>query len=285
MSACEECGGGPILLDSRRGEAVCSNCSLVISETTFDFQEPRSEESREATTLNAGFPQTRMFNDSRDAGGAFINEESRSRIRRLAWLSEHSSSNRDRSVKKLYAAVNDACRKLQLANQFRDRVFYLSKRAYEKGVLRNQEFSLIVGAAIRLAAQESKVYLSDDAILKVLIISRERPKKQLQRAYRVVKRELALTALHTTPQMLLPKVSETLSLPVNVVRETRKMLDEFVVIHRPEVALAGAIFAASRKVGYDIKQTKIASASGTSDVSLRACVKRMWPDVLQGGNP
>jgi transcription initiation factor TFIIIB Brf1 subunit/transcription initiation factor TFIIB len=281
MSACEECGGGPILLDSRRGEAVCGACSLVASETTFDFQEPRSEESREATTLNAGFPQTRMFNDSRDAGGAFINEESRSRIRRLAWLSEHSSSNRDRSVKKLYAAVNDACRKLQLANQFRDRVFYLSKRAYEKGVLRNQEFSLIVGAAIRLAAQENKMYLSDDTILKVLTISRERPKKQLQRAYRVVKRELALTALRTTPQMLLPKVNATLSLPVNVVRETRKLLDEYTVLHRPEVDLAAAIFVAARRANHDIKQNRIALACGTSDVSLRDRVKKMWPDALE----
>ena len=281
MSQCEECGA-LVLMDTHRGEAVCTNCSLVSVETAFNFQEPRgNEEPREATTLNAGFPQTRMFNDSRDAGGALIREESRSRIRRLTWLSAHSSSNRDRSIKKLFAVAEDACRKLQFRAQFRDRVFYLSKRAYEKGLLRNQEFSLIVGASIRLAAQENKMYLSDDAILKVLTISRERPKKQLQRAYRVIKRELSLHALRTTPQMLLSKVNETLSLPANVVRATRALLDEFTVFHRPEVDLAAAIFAAARRENYDIKQNKIALACGTSDVSLRDRVKKMWPDVLE----
>ena len=125
------------------------------------------------------------------------------------------------------------------------------------------------------------MYLSDDAILKVLTISRERPKKQLQRAYRVIKRELALHTLRTTPQMLLLKVSETLSLPANVVRETRKLLDEFTVFHRPEVDLAAAIFAAARREKCDIKQNKIALACGTTDVSLRDRVKKMWPDVLE----
>ena len=123
---CEECGA-LVLTDTHRGEAVCTNCSLVAAETAFDFQEPRgNEEPREATTLNAGFPQTRMFNDSRDAGGALIKEESRSRVRRLAWLSAHSSSNRDRSIKKLFAAVEDACRKLQFRAQFRDRSIFQS---------------------------------------------------------------------------------------------------------------------------------------------------------------
>jgi len=72
---CEECGA-LVLTDTHRGEAVCTNCSLVAAETAFDFQEPRgNEEPREATTLNAGFPQTRMFNDSRDAGGALAVEK------------------------------------------------------------------------------------------------------------------------------------------------------------------------------------------------------------------
>ena len=274
---CEECDG-VLQLDGARREMVCTQCSLVSS--IFEFGTEVTNDVRETISVNTRLPETRIYNEFSDANGAALGEIARNNMKRLAWLNTHSLGKRDRSMKRLFTVSTDVCRKLQLSRQLSDRITFLSREIYDTGILRNQEFSLIVGAAVKLAMQESKAFLDEKALLRVLVIARNRPEAQLWRAYRESKRALKMYALRTTSQSLLPRAASVLELPANVQRKTRELLESFEAQNRPEVDLAAAIFAASRISGFKVKQVDVAVACKTTDVSLRSRVKKLWPEVL-----
>ena len=278
MTQCEECGN-PVLFN--RGEAACSGCGLVAEFTDFDTSIPSSGIPEGSSVVNTGLQITRLLNETKDANGTNINDEARARMRRLKWLDSHTVRRKDRSVRRLFGMMNDASRKLGLSDQLRDRAFFLCKQVYAKGVLPNQEFSLLVGATIKLAAQEYGIFVSDKSLLEVLVIARERPLAQLHRAYRVTKRALAMYGMRSTPQMLFPRVAEELRLSPETRTMTRELLTEFKVYNHPEVALAAAVYVASVRTGMKLTQTAIAKSCGTSDISLRARVRKMWPEVLK----
>lgn len=270
---CDECGA-PAHPDAR-GEFVCSNCSLVLNNTIIDaspgpvYDAPRPEPS---SFINTGAPTTRITNERYDARGSVINETARERMRNLTWLDNHSSRPRDRSIRRLHNMVVDVGLKLGLPQMLRDRAFYLVKQAYSHGVLRGQEFTLLVGVCLMLAAKEAKYHLPTKVLLSRLIISRQNPNRQLNRAYRTVKKALAMQIDTVSPSALLPAVSVKMKLDRDMLSAIHNLLArmEDDNYHRPEVDLGAAIYLSSLKLGRGLSQVAIATACGTTDVSIRS---------------
>ena len=268
---CTECGG-PTFTDTIRGEIVCSVCSLVL-DRVFDSRPAPTYEGVSSETVsftNTGVPSTRFTNERRDALGSNINTSTRDKIKRLAWLNDHSSRRKDRSVKRLYHILSAACMKLEMNQQLRDRAFFLTKKAYEKGALANQEFSLLVGSTIMLALQESKRPMKVKDILAVLPVARNRPERQLNRAYRIVKRSLGLQELRKTPEMIV----DASNLPPAIARKAREILRSMPERQKPEVDAAFAIFVAAQSAGAPMAQTKVAAMCGTTDISIRMRLRK-----------
>lgn len=277
---CEECGS-PTFADSVHGEIVCSGCSLVI-EQMLDARPMVTHEgdmlSAETVSFtNTGMPSTRLTNERYDGRGNAIHQETRDRMKRIAWLDAHSLRRKDRSIKRLHGMVSSACTKLGTTTQMRDRAFFLTKKAYEKGALHNQEFALLAGSAIMLAFQEAGRHISFDEVLRVLPVSRHRPKRQLARAYRITKRTLGLGNVRGGPELILSK----LALPHDILREAKSVLRSMPERRKPEVDAAFAVFVAAERAGKPIPQTRVATMCGTTDVSLRARCRKEQPQYLQ----
>ena len=286
MTDCEECGG-PCIVDHVRGEMFCSNCSLVVDDTIIDASPVTSEDvpRPETAGINAGVGATRITNDRYDARGGVINEVTREKMRNLTWLDNHSTRSKDRSIRRLHNMVVDVGLKLGLPQPLRDRAFYLVKRGYESGVLRNQEFALLVGACFMLAAKESRYNLPPKLLLSRLVIARQNPLRQLNRAYRVVKRGLHVDVAMVSPSMLLPSVSVKIHLDREMCVATDHLLEQMRGgnYHRPEVELGAAIYLAALRLGRKIPQVAIAEACGTTDVSIRSFLNLPKLQILRSG--
>jgi transcription initiation factor TFIIIB Brf1 subunit/transcription initiation factor TFIIB len=277
---CDECGGDTAV-DDVRGEIGCTNCGLVV-EQVIDISTPENFESFQqdlGIQMNTGLLVAHVRNDPRDGGGGRIKGDMRNRMQSLVWLNNHTARKRDRSFQRLFMMVTDICQKLGLSAR-RDRAFYIVKQAYALKVLHNQEFSLLVGGAVMLAAQESNVYIGLDAMLRVVNISRKKPKKQLSRAYREIKRTLNMP-VRNRPEMALPVIAVKMGLSMKVITECRHILsDRPEALHRPEVELAAAIYVASIRMNLPVSQTKVAEACATSDVSLRVLLRESFPEYV-----
>ena len=287
MTSCDECGN-PCIVDHVRGETFCSNCSLVTNETVIDTTPASSNEDAprpETAHLNSGIQATRIMNERYDARGGVINEATRDKMRNLTWLDNHSTCSKDRSIRRLHNMVVDVGLKLGLPQPLRDRAFYLVKKGYECGVLRNQEFALLVGACFMLAAKESKYNLPPKLLISRLVIARQNPLRQLNRAYRVVKRGLHVDVAMVSPSTLLPTVSVKLKLDRAMCTATDHLLEQMAGgnYHRPEVELGAAIYLADHGLGRKIPQVAIAEACGTTDVSIRSFLNLPKLQILRSG--
>ncbi len=274
---CDECGA--IAHPDARGEFVCSNCSLVLNNTILDSSPIRTEDNPrpEPTGLNTGISTTRLMNERYDGRGNTINDDTRSKMRRLTWVNDHAIRRKDRSIKRIYALTNGVCSKLSFSPSLRDRTFYLVKKAYEKNVLHNQEFSLLVGGATMIAAREANMYVSVKTLLSVLDISRVNPEKQLRSAYRQMKRALGMYEIHGTASMIL----SSLDIDVALKFEARRLLEIIQPPAKPEVDAATALFAAARRKGMPMAQVQVAKLCGTNDVSIRARLRKFFPEYVK----
>ena len=277
---CDECGG-ETTTDEVRGEVICMVCSLIV-EQTMDILPSTDFES---TRRDTGLLLTRFYNERRDANGTSISNRTHDRMRRLAWLDQHVSRRKDRSIGRLFLMVTDICQKLEMMNT-RDRAFYLVKQAYARKTM-HQEFSLLVGSAIMLAAQEASVFINMDTMLRVLSISRQQPQRQLSRAYREMKRMLNMN-VQNSPEMKLPLVAEKLKLDMDIITEARNILKvptNAMVRHRPEIELAVAVYVAAVRKNKRLTQTAVAEACKTSDLSMRVLLrKRFTTEALNSTN-
>ena len=258
-----ECGD-TMKQDSYRGETFCPTCGLVADARIFDSQIQAGTEF--SGSIHNGVPLTRIRNESHDAGGGSINEGTRQKMRRLKRIDSTVTDNRSRSLKKLYAEVKVMGDRLNSTKELRDRAFFLAKQAHDKKVLRNQEFALMAGASFILAAQESGGNISFDEVLKVINIAREKPKKQLFRAYRVVKQVLGMQAVSVSPDAIIAVGISKLGLPPALERKAKGIYDAMPKHRTIRVDAAVAVFIAAKNV----PQSRVADAFGVSDVIIRS---------------
>ncbi len=268
-----------VFMDPMRGEIVCTGCSLVVGQmldtrpaVAYEGDVPSAEA---VSFTNTGIPSTRLTNERYDGRGNIINQETHDRFRHLSWLNSHSLRRKDRSIKRLHGMVSAACTKLDANLNLRDRAFYLTKKAYEQGALHNQEFALLVGSGMMLAFQEAGRHVSFDEVLNVLPVSRHKPKRQLTRAYRVVKRTLGLADVRGGPEMILAK----LALSPDVLREAKSVLCSMPERRKPETDAAFAVFVGAKRAGKPLPQTRVAEMCGTTDVSLRQRLKVKFGEI------
>ena len=281
---CDECGSLAIF-DESRGELACSQCGLVLQNTVLDMSIPLTSSGEidgygpPSVGGNASL-STRFTNEARDSSGHAINESTRERMKRLAWLNAHTVRRKDRSLQRLMAMTTDTCRKMDFKDNIRDRTFTLVKQAYEKNVLPNQEFSLLVGGCLLLAAQEAGMYLSVKSLLDILIISRKRPLRQMQMAYKRIKKTLGMHTVRTNPCALIPSAASALNISPSIQAAARAMLGSMNPYHRPEVDVATVLYAAAFRAKAPVSQLAVAKACGTTDISLRLRLKEMYPECL-----
>ena len=276
-NSCPECGGKVIPLHER-GEIVCGQCGLVISERIVDISHSgkraftnQEKENRERT----GSPISILLPDM---GLSTIIDKSNIQspdLKRAAkWNSRMTWDKRNMLI-----ATTELKRigsNLNLPNHVKKAAIRLYIEAFKKKLLRGRSINGMVAACLYFACRERKIPRTLQEILEQTSISA----KNVRRCYRTLIRELNLKVPSTDPISLIPRFIAELELDTDAENSTIKILQTFISRFStsgkdPKGLCAGALYLVCKMKDKRISQKEIANLVGVTEVTLRSRYKEL----------
>ncbi|MFX0080146.1 MAG: transcription initiation factor IIB family protein [Candidatus Hodarchaeota archaeon] len=276
-NSCPECGGKVIPLHER-GEIVCGQCGLVISERILDISHSgkraftkQEKENRERT----GSPISILLPDM---GLSTIIDKSNIKspdLKRAAkWNSRMTWDKRNMLI-----ATTELKRigsNLNLPNHVKKAAIRLYIEAFKKKLLRGRSINGMVAACLYFACRERKIPRTLQEILEQTSISA----KNVRRCYRTLIRELNLKVPSTDPISLIPRFIAELELDADAENGTIKILQTFTSKFStsgkdPKGLCAGALYLVCKMKDKRISQKEIANLVGVTEVTLRSRYKEL----------
>ncbi|MFX1321226.1 MAG: transcription initiation factor IIB family protein [Promethearchaeota archaeon] len=276
-NSCPECGGNTISIQEK-GEIVCCQCGLVISERILDVSHSgkraftkQEKEMRERT----GSPISILLPDM---GLSTIIDKSNIKspdLKRAAkWNSRMTWDKRNMLI-----ATTELKRigsNLNLPNHVKKAAIRLYIEAFKRKLLRGRSINGMVAACLYFACRERKIPRTLQEILDQTSVNA----KNVRRCYRTIIRELNLKAPSTDPISLIPRFIAELELDAEAEKATIKILQAFTSKFStsgkdPKGLCAGALYLVCKKNDRKISQKDIANLVGVTEVTLRSRYKEL----------
>ncbi len=276
-NSCPECEGKVISLHER-GEIVCGQCGLVISERIVDVAHSgkraftkQEKESRERT----GSPISILLPDM---GLSTIIDKTSIKspdLKRAAkWNSRMTWDKRNMLI-----ATTELKRigsNLNLPNHVKKTAIRLYIEAFKKKLLRGRSINGMVAACLYFACRERKIPRTLQEILDETSISA----KNVRRCYRTLIRELNLKVPSTDPISLIPRFIADLDLDADAENATIKILQSFISKFStsgkdPKGLCAGSLYLVCKMKDKRVSQKEIANLVGVTEVTLRSRYKEL----------
>ena len=274
---CPECGGKAISIQEK-GEIVCGQCGLVISERILDISHSgkraftkQEKEMRERT----GSPISILLPDM---GLSTIIDKSNIKspdLKRAAkWNSRMTWDKRNMLI-----ATTELKRigsNLNLPIHVKKAAIRLYIEAFKRKLLRGRSINGMVAACLYFACRERKIPRTLQEILDQTSVNA----KNVRRCYRTIIRELNLKAPSTDPISLIPRFIAELELDAEAEKATIKILQVFTSKFStsgkdPKGLCAGALYLVCKKNDRKISQKDIANLVGVTEVTLRSRYKEL----------
>ncbi|NHJ24370.1 MAG: transcription initiation factor IIB [Candidatus Lokiarchaeota archaeon] len=276
-SSCPECNGKTIIIQEK-GEIVCSQCGLVISERFLDISHSgkraftkQEKEQREGT----GSPISILLPDM---GLSTIMDKANIKspdLKRAAkWNSRLTWDKRNMLI--ATTELKRISSNLNLPDHVKKAAIRLYIQAFKKKLLRGRSINGMVAACLYFACRERKVPRTLQEILDESSIDA----KNVRRCYRTIMRELNLKVPSTEPISLIPKYIAELKLDIEVEKSTIETLNSFTSRFStsgkdPKGLCAGALYLICKKKDKRISQKDIAQIVGVTEVTLRSRYKEL----------
>jgi transcription initiation factor TFIIB len=276
-NSCPECGGKVISLHEK-GEIVCGQCGLVISERIVDVSRSgkraftkQEKESRERT----GSPISILLPDM---GLSTIIDKTNIKnpdLKRAAkWNSRMTWDKRNMLI--ATTELKRIASNLNLPNHVKKTAIRLYIEAFKKKLLRGRSINGMVAACLYFACRERKIPRTLQEILDETSISA----KNVRRCYRTLIRELNLKVPSTDPISLIPRFIAELELDAEAENTTIKMLQSFISKFStsgkdPKGLCAGALYLVCKIKDKRVSQKEIANMVGVTEVTLRSRYKEL----------
>ncbi len=276
-SLCPECNGKTIIIQEK-GEIVCSQCGLVISERFLDISHSgkraftkQEKEQREGT----GSPISILLPDM---GLSTIMDKANIKspdLKRAAkWNSRLTWDKRNMLI--ATTELKRISSNLNLPDHVKKAAIRLYIQAFKKKLLRGRSINGMVAACLYFACRERKVPRTLQEILDESSIDA----KNVRRCYRTIMRELNLKVPSTEPISLIPKYIAELKLDIEVEKSTIETLNSFTSRFStsgkdPKGLCAGALYLICKKKDKRISQKDIAQIVGVTEVTLRSRYKEL----------
>ncbi|MFX1522670.1 MAG: transcription initiation factor IIB family protein [Promethearchaeota archaeon] len=276
-NSCPECKGKVIPLHEK-GEIVCGQCGLVISERIVDISHSgkraftkQEKESRERT----GSPISILLPDM---GLSTIIDKTSIKspdLKRAAkWNSRMTWDKRNMLI-----ATTELKRigsNLNLPNHVKKTAIRLYIEAFKKKLLRGRSINGMVAACLYFACRERKIPRTLQEILDETSISA----KNVRRCYRTLIRELNLKVPSTDPISLIPRFIAELELDAEAENATIRILQSFISKFStsgkdPKGLCAGALYLVCKMKDKRVSQKEIANLVGVTEVTLRSRYKEL----------
>jgi transcription initiation factor TFIIB len=280
---CPECGAGGVL-DEKRGETVCAECGVVVSEDHVDRgPEWRSFDGRDrAQKSRVGAPTTELLHDkglssvidwrNQDAHGQTLTSEKREQMSRLRTWDERfrAQDAQDRNLKQALGEIDRMASALGVPKTARKTASVIYRRALEEELLPGRSIEAMATAALYAGARQAEVPRSLDELEQVSRVDR----KEFARAYRYISRELGLGIAPADPDQYVPRITSDLGVPEEVKQRAGELLaagkEAGVHSGRNPVGLAAAaIYAAGRLTNVRVTQHDVADVADVSAVTIR----------------
>nr|MDO8110128.1 TFIIB-type zinc ribbon-containing protein [Candidatus Sigynarchaeota archaeon] len=272
---CPECGSREIIVDTQRGESVCSSCGLVLQEHAMNTEQERRAFTTEekAKRMRTGSPVTNLLPDM---GLTTIIDMPSPQNQKL-WRAVKWQNRLPWAKRNILIATTEIKRIggiLNLPQDVKETAAQIYKKAFNKKLLRGRSIKAMVAACVYYACRASKIPRTLQEILEQTTVDG----KELRKAYRTLIKELNLKVPSLEPTALVSKYISELQLPstveMRVVDILRKIKAErFIAGKDPKGLVAAAIYIAARQFADARSQQEIARVIGITEVTLRSRAK------------
>jgi transcription initiation factor TFIIB len=274
---CPECGGAIIYVEEK-GEDVCEQCGLIITERAVDSSHSgkraytnQEKKSREHT----GAPISILLPDM---GLSTVIDKDKIKnpdLKRAAkWNTRITWQKRN-----LLIASTELKRigsNLNLPIHVKEEGMRLYIEAFKRKLLRGRSINAMVAACLYLACRAKDIPRTLQEILDESSVKA----KEVRRSMSVIVRELNLKTQSTDPVALIPRYISDLGLDAEIEGLTNKILiaynSRFSIGGKdPKGLCAGAIYLACRIRELEVTQQQIVDVVGVTEVTLRSRYKEL----------
>ncbi len=296
---CPECGSTSVVEDVTRGESVCGDCGLVLSDHRIDTgAEWRAFSSEEADSRSrVGAPMRYTVHDKglstiidwrdRDTSGKRLSPTRRSEIYRLRkWqIRSRVHSSLDRNLAQAMSELERLSSQLGIPKPIRELAALLYRKSIIKKLVRGRSIEAMVAATLYAAC---RIRMKPRPLDEVADASRV-DKKKLGQCYRLLLRSLKVRIPLSNPVDYISRFASELELSSPVQLRTIEILkrsrDLGLTIGRDPLGLAAAaIYVASIMLDERRTQREIASVARVTEVTVRnrykEIVKKLEIDSL-----
>lgn len=278
---CPECNGRT-REDPKRGEIVCEDCSLVVSETVLDRGPERHDRDDDSDRRRVGAPTTKRFHDEGlstvigggdcDANGNRMSARKQRRMRRLrTWNTRYVTQNaRERALQFGLSELDRMASALELSETIRETASVVFRRAHSAGVQRGRSLEATATAALFATVRRDGIPLTIEDVAATSRIDRE----SFERAYRDVVRELGLEISPPDPADHVPGLVSALDGSDALCQRALSLVDrvkatDYHVGKHPNGLAAAAVYAATLIEDEGLTQAEIGDEADISVVTIR----------------
>lgn len=281
---CPECQSKKLIKDSDRGEIICQDCGLVISEDmvdmgkewrTFDSDQyedkARTGSPMSFVKINKGLV-TMIDKAGRDTRGNKLSTKSKAQMYRIIkWHRRTSiSSSMQRNLSIALTELRRIASYLNIPEDMIQAAGLLYRNAVKKGLIRGRLIEAVVAAVLYTVCRAYHVPRTLNEMAEASGLT----KKEIGRTYRFLVRELKLDVPLTNPIHYIPRFASELQLSGEVQEEGRKILEEainkgLISGRGPTGVAAAAVYIAGLLKGERRTQKEVANVAGVTEVTIR----------------
>lgn len=282
-----------VVRDYTRGDTVCGQCGLVISERAIDHRaERRIMDPEDMANQRTGAPMTVMLHDrglSTEIGYAPRGRMSISRdfTRRLHSLRkwQRRAAFKTSAERNLMMGLRDISRMasvLGLPTSVKETAAVVHRRAVNKKLIIGRSTFGIATASVYAACRMCGVprTIEEIATVSQLNDSNGTARREVARSYRVLSRELQLGLGTPTPFDFIERISSELDIDQKIKSRAIEIMtvagDRNISVGKSPVSItAASIYIACREKGIKCRQRDIATAAGITEVTVRNRYKEL----------
>ena len=289
----KNCKKNSIVTDYHTGEIACSGCGAVStqrvidtgSETTGLSGDEYQNNSRVGRKISLKMVDmglsTIIESKDRDVSGKILSNENKRMFYRLRmWDRNSRSANSVKSFQKAFTMLDGIGTKLGLPEAVIEYTAYLFRKVAAKKILTGRSTSAMICAVTYIACRS----LNTPRTLQDISDAGNIKKKNLQRTYRFLAKELDIYPQAYNPIEFVTRISKSLSLSEKTERLAFKILklakeQKVSTSKNPMAMAAAAVHLASILNSEKISQLKISKVSQISAVTIRDRAKEIRKEI------
>lgn len=287
---CIECGSLYIVMDTIRGERICSVCGLVIKDhliaTELERRDFTSDERNKRSRV--GSPVSYVMSpmglstvigwENRDIYGNNLSPKRRAQISRLRkWqIRIRFQNSYERNLLQALRELKRLSSQIEIHKGVRETATVIYSRALEIKLVRGRSIEVMAAASIYVAIRLRRVPLTLDEIAQNTRVN----KKELGRCYRLIIRELNILIPIVSSVDFISRFSEELKLTgktqqcaIDILNRAKKL---GIIAGRDPIGLAAAaLYISSINQGERRTQREIAKITRITEVTIRSRYKEL----------